>query len=64
MQEWKRYQTLKVLPKSINNYKLLPFPLVNIAAIILPWIEVVAGILLIFGIVVKENASFIISFTY
>ena len=45
---------------SINNYKLLPFPLVNIAALILPWIEVTAGILLIFGIRVKENA-FIIS---
>lgn len=45
---------------SINNYKLLPFPLINIAALILPWIEVTAGILLIFGIRVKENA-FIIS---
>ena len=46
--------------RAINNYKLLPFPLINIAALILPWIEVTAGILLIFGIRVKENA-FIIS---
>ena len=45
---------------AINNYKLFPFSLINIAALILPWIEVTAGILLIFGIKVKENA-FIIS---
>ena len=46
--------------RAINNYKLLPFSLINIAALILPWIEVTTGILLIFGIKVKENA-FIIS---
>ncbi|OGU77463.1 MAG: hypothetical protein A2V93_00195 [Ignavibacteria bacterium RBG_16_34_14] len=46
--------------RAINNYKLLPFSLINIAALILPWIEVTTGILLIFGIIVKENA-FIIS---
>jgi putative oxidoreductase len=46
--------------RAINNYKLLPFSLINIAALILPWIEFVTGILIIFGIKVKENA-FIIS---
>ncbi len=46
--------------RAINNYKLLPFSLINIAALILPWIEMTTGILLIFGIKVKENA-FIIS---
>jgi putative oxidoreductase len=46
--------------RAINNYKLLPFLLINIAALILPWIEITTGILLIFGIKVKENA-FIIS---
>lgn len=46
--------------RSINNYKLLPFSTINIAALILPWLEVIAGILLIFGVAVKEN-SFIIS---
>ncbi len=46
--------------KAINNYKLLPFSFANMAALILPWIEVIVGILLIFGIKVKENA-FIIS---
>jgi uncharacterized membrane protein YphA (DoxX/SURF4 family) len=46
---------------SINNYKLLPLSIINIAALILPWIEVTAGLLLIFGIVIKENAVIITS---
>ncbi len=44
---------------SISNYKLLPEAAVNFFAITLPWIEVVAGILLIFGVAVKENAFII-----
>ena len=46
--------------ESILNYKLLPESWVNLAGIILPWIELTAGLLLLFGISVKENA-FIIS---
>lgn len=45
---------------AINNYDLLPLSFVNFFAITLPWIEVVAGLFLMFGISVKEN-SFIIS---
>ena len=43
--------------QAIFNYKLLPLFLVNILAIILPWIELTAGVLLIFGISVKENSA-------
>ena len=42
---------------AISNYKLLPLFSINILAIILPWIELVAGLLLVFGISVKENSS-------
>ena len=45
---------------AINNYDLLPLSIVNIFAITLPWIEVVAGLFLLFGVSVKEN-SFIFS---
>ncbi len=45
---------------AINNYDLLPLSFVNFFAITLPWIEVVAGLFLMFGISVKEN-SFIFS---
>lgn len=44
---------------SISNYRMLPIPLVNIFAIALPWLELITGILLIYGICTKEN-SFII----
>jgi putative oxidoreductase len=44
---------------SISNYKLLPVYTVNFFAITMPWIEIVAGILLVFGISVKENAFII-----
>jgi len=43
--------------QAIYNYKLLPLFLVNILAIILPWIELITGVLLIFGISVKENSA-------
>ena len=45
--------------QAIYNYKLLPLFLVNIFAIILPWIELSAGVLLVFGISVKENSAII-----
>ncbi|MFO7447205.1 MAG: MauE/DoxX family redox-associated membrane protein [Ignavibacteriaceae bacterium] len=45
--------------KAIYNYKLFPDVLVNLFAVIIPWIEIVAGILLIFGIYARENAVII-----
>lgn len=46
---------------SISNYRLLPIELVNFFAIIIPWIEIITGILLLFGFFIKEN-SFILTF--
>ena len=43
--------------QAIANYKLLPDFLINISAIVLPWIELCAGMLLLFGISVKENSA-------
>jgi len=45
---------------SIDNYRLLPLFTINFFAIVLPWIELISGILLLFGILVKEN-SYLIS---
>lgn len=44
----------------VNNYKILPHQLINITAIILPWIELVAGLLLVFGLF-SRGSSLIIS---
>ena len=46
----------ELFARSIANYKLLPIFLVNIFAIILPWIELCAGLLLMFGVSVRENS--------
>ncbi len=43
--------------RAIANYKLFPIFLINILAITLPWIELCVGILLLFGISVKENSA-------
>ena len=43
--------------QSIYNYKLMPDFIINFLAIAFPWIELVAGILLVFGISVKENSA-------
>lgn len=44
---------------SIYNYRLLPGLLINFLAIILPWIELITGLLLILGISINENAFII-----
>ena len=44
---------------AIYNYKLLPISFINFIAIMLPWIEITSGILLLFGVYVKENSSII-----
>ena len=44
---------------SIANYKLLPSEFINIPAIIIPWIELISGLLLLLGISVKENSAII-----
>jgi uncharacterized membrane protein YphA (DoxX/SURF4 family) len=45
--------------ESIANYKLFPSIMINFSAIIIPWIELITGVLLLFGISVKENAAII-----
>ncbi|MFH1526917.1 MAG: MauE/DoxX family redox-associated membrane protein [Bacteroidota bacterium] len=45
---------------AIVNYKLIPLSLVNIFAIVIPWLELFCGILILFGEYIKES-SFIIS---
>jgi len=43
----------------INNYRILPLFTVNIVAIILPWIELLCGLLLISGIFTRSSALLI-----
>ena len=46
--------------EDITNYHILPLALVNIMAIILPWIEFSAGLLLILGICTRGSSLIIL----
>ena len=46
----------KGFANEIGNYDLLPNILLNIPAIILPWVEFVVGFMLIIGIKVRTNS--------
>jgi uncharacterized membrane protein YphA (DoxX/SURF4 family) len=47
----------------VYNYRILPEFLINIFAVTLPWIELVTGLFLIFGIFI-ESASLLTSFLF
>jgi hypothetical protein len=42
--------------KVVYNYQMLPVPLSNLLAMILPWLELFAGLALIVGVLVTESA--------
>jgi len=46
-----------VFAKEIYNYHILPDFLINVSALVLPWLEVVIGVFLIAGIRIKANAA-------
>jgi len=41
---------------AVYNYHILPAPLVNVTAIVLPWVEVIAGTFLVLGLWVPGGA--------
>jgi uncharacterized membrane protein YphA (DoxX/SURF4 family) len=47
---------LDVFAASIDAYKLLPLPLINIAALLFVWVELTAGILLLIGAATRGAA--------
>ena len=45
--------------RAIDNYHLIPFGLENSMAIVLPWLELIIGICLIFGLFI-DGAAFLV----
>jgi len=41
---------------NIANYRVMPYPMINLVAVMLPWIEIVSGFLLVTGIWIRANA--------
>ncbi len=50
--------------KIIYNYDILPLFLVNILAIVLPYVQFLAGVLLIFGVYKKGNSAIFIGLLF
>ena len=50
---------LESFAQSIENYKLFPIYSINVLAITIPWIELIAGGLLLLGLFIKENSLII-----
>jgi len=42
--------------EEIGNYDMSPELINNILAIIFPWLELIVGVMLVFGVKIKENA--------
>ena len=47
---------LDYFAKSLYNYRLLPESSLNFFALIIPWLEMIIGIMLVAGIYVRESA--------
>ncbi len=47
----------------VSHYRLLPHELINLVAILLPWMEIVAGLFVLSGIWLREAALVITSLT-
>ncbi|MCB9209900.1 MAG: DoxX family membrane protein [Ignavibacteriales bacterium] len=54
-----KINNLEAFAVSIENYKILPIESINIIAIVIPWMELVAGALLLIGLYIKENSLII-----
>lgn len=50
--------------QKVSNYKIIPLFLNNIFAIILPWIELIAGLFLVLGFCIKGSALVITSLLF
>lgn len=46
----------KLFANEIGNYQMLPDIIVNLPAIILPWLELVSGLMLILGVKLRESS--------
>ncbi|MCU7494119.1 MAG: DoxX family membrane protein [Ignavibacteria bacterium] len=50
--------------KAIYDYRIFPEAIINFFAVTLPWLELVSGLLLLFGILVRENAAILNSLLF
>ena len=54
-----KIQNPEAFATSIANYRLLPYTVINGIAIVLPWLEVITGILLVLGVWIKASTMIV-----
>ena len=47
--------------KNIHNYHVTPIAIENLAALIIPWLELIIGVFLIFGLFLEGTTSIVIA---
>lgn len=45
--------------KSIQNYDIMPIAVINIVALVLPWLELICGLFLVFGVRLRASSALI-----
>ena len=50
----------ELFARSISYYKVVPIELVNIMAVVMPWLELLTGVMLVLGVFSRSN-SFLIA---
>jgi uncharacterized membrane protein YphA (DoxX/SURF4 family) len=53
---WGKIADPAAFARVVQNYQILPLPLVNPTAVILPWVEAVCGVCLISGVLARGSA--------
>jgi len=46
--------------REINNYQILPIIFINPLAIFLPWLELITGLMILFGMQIRANAIIVL----
>lgn len=52
-----KIQDQEAFAQNIANYRIVPFQFIHIIAVILPWLEIIAGGMLVLGIWIRANAA-------
>jgi len=52
----------EIFAKNIDNYDIFPVFIVNIVAILLPWLELTLGLFIIFGVFIKASSWLLSAF--
>jgi putative oxidoreductase len=57
---WHKILSPEVFAVDVATYQFLPLALVNLFALVLPWVELLAGVMLVIGLRTRAGASLVV----